>query len=139
MQAMLTMAKLKNMMGLLLLTTEAGSAFNASPNMDWSIAKTKMNLFGDFFNIPFNEAATPAAPTRRPIFMDKPAPFDPSSSDDLINRAKVLLASDLGILDGGSLLDEEFIWIGATSNGDVLGKSEYLAAGKFFDMRYAKP
>jgi hypothetical protein len=133
-QAMITMTKPCKMTALLLLaTTGASSAFTASPNMEWSIAKTKMNLFGNFFNIPFNEAA-PVAPGR-PVFVDKPAPFDPSSSDDLINRAKVLLASDLGILDGGSLLDEDFIWIGATSNGDVLGKSEYLAAAKFFDMR----
>ena len=92
-----------------------------------------MNLLGGFFQNPFEDAS---APSVKPIFMDKDAPFDPSSPEDLINRAKLLVASDLGMLDGGSLLDDDFKWIGATSNGNVLGKVEYLAAGKFFEMRY---
>lgn len=121
----------KGMGLLLLLAIGASSAFK----MQMSIAKTKMNLLGGFLNFPFKEATAPVAPAR-PIFLDKPpAPFDPSSPDDLITRAKIVMASDLGILDGGNLLDEDFIWIGASNNGDVLGKSEYLAAAKFFDMR----
>ena len=99
-----------------------------------SISNTKMNLLDGFLNFPFKDVTAPAVPVR-PVFLEKSAPFDPTSPDDLITRAKLVMASDLCVLDGGSLLDEDFIWIGATSNGDVLGKTEYLAAAKFFDMR----
>jgi hypothetical protein len=59
--------------------------------------------------------------------------FDPSP-DGLIARAKIVLAADLGVQDG-SLLAEKFIWIGPQLGSQVLGKSDYLAAGKYFDLR----
>ena len=95
-----------------------------------------MNML-DFFKNPLEEFRAPVA-ARNPIFIKKETPFDPDSDDDLIARAKAVVMSDLGIIDGGRLLDDDFIWIGATSNGNVLGKVEYLAAGKFFELRYGK-
>ena len=95
-----------------------------------------MNML-DFFKNPLEEFRAPVA-ARNPIFIYKETPFDPDSDDDLIARAKAVVMSDLGIIDGGRLLDDDFIWIGATSNGNVLGKVEYLAAGKFFELRYGK-
>ena len=95
-----------------------------------------MNLLSGFFKNPLEELRAPATNVN-PVFIDKFSTFDPTSEDDLITRAKSLVASDLGILDGGRLLDEDFIWIGASNNGEVLGKVEYLAAGKFFELRYA--
>lgn len=59
--------------------------------------------------------------------------FDPSP-EGLILRAKAVVVSDLGIQDE-SLLDNDFIWIGPQLGSQVLGKSDYLAAGKFFDLR----
>lgn len=94
------------------------------------------SFLGGLLKNPFEDKPEPAPSSsfyNAKIEFD--APFDPAP-EGLITRAKIFLASDMGVLDGGSLLDEDFIWIGATSNGNVLGKSEYLAAAKFFDLRY---
>lgn len=63
-----------------------------------------------------------------------PPPFQPTP-EGVIQRAKLLLACDLGVQDE-SLLDANFIWIGPNLASKVLGKTDYLAAGKFFDLRY---
>jgi hypothetical protein len=63
-----------------------------------------------------------------------PPPFQPTP-EGVIQRAKLLLACDLGVQDE-SLLDPSFIWIGPYLGSKVLGKIEYLAAGKFFDLRW---
>lgn len=125
---------------LLVSVTVGGSwAFTVPVPTSKKRSATSTNMFFDFFKNPLEEVQIPAT-DRRSIFIDKliQAPFDPDSEDDLIARAKTVLMSDLGILDGGRLLDNDFIWIGATSNGDVLGKVEYLAAGKFFELRYGQ-
>lgn len=120
---------------MLLVSASIGSclAFTTSTVKRPTIS---LNVLSGFFKNPLEELRSPATDVK-PVFMDKVATFDPTSEDDLITRAKALVASDLGILDGGLLLDDDFIWIGATSNGDVLGKVEYLAAGKYFELRYA--
>jgi hypothetical protein len=58
-------------------------------------------------------------------------------ADDLIDKAKAVIATDLAIQDP-SLLDETFIWIGPFSE-KPLGKTDYLAAGRFFNLRTAFP
>lgn len=60
-------------------------------------------------------------------------PFEPTP-DGLIAQAKVMLAVDLGLQKDG-LLDQNFVWIGPTLGSKVLGKQDYLAAGKFFNLR----
>ena len=57
-----------------------------------------------------------------------------ATPDGLVTRAKVVLASDLGIQDE-SLLDGNFIWIGPNLGSSVLDKRDYIAAGKFFNLR----
>lgn len=52
----------------------------------------------------------------------------------LFSRAKEFLASDLGMGDG-SLLAQDFIWIAPNIAPRGLGKEDYLAAGRFFDLR----
>ena len=64
-----------------------------------------------------------------------PPPFQPTP-EGVIQRAKLLFACDLGVQDE-SLLDPNFIWIGPNLGSKVLGKRDYLAAGKFFDLRCA--
>ena len=58
--------------------------------------------------------------------------FDPTP-ETLIAKARVILATDLGIQDP-SLLDPDFIHIRPLAE-KPLGKVDYLAAGKFFDLR----
>lgn len=62
--------------------------------------------------------------------------FD-ASPDGLITRAKVVMASDLGVQNGG-LLADTFLWIGPLLD-TPLNKVDYLAAGRFFDLRSTFP
>ena len=62
---------------------------------------------------------------------------DFETSNVLIAKAKAVLASDLGVQDP-SLLSDDFIWIGP-SLPKPLGKVEYLAAEKFFNLRQTFP
>lgn len=73
-------------------------------------------------------------PEEQTIVPLPPPPFQPTP-EGVIQRAKLLLACDLGVQDE-SLLDPNFIWIGPNLGSKVLGKTDYLAAGKFFDLRY---
>ncbi|KAL7580387.1 hypothetical protein ACA910_004412 [Epithemia clementina (nom. ined.)] len=71
-------------------------------------------------------------------FVDDGGEFE-ASSFGLIRQARRLLASDFGIVDPSLLADgDEFIWIGPFVD-EPLGKLEYLAAGRFFDLRAAFP
>lgn len=63
--------------------------------------------------------------------------FDPSPSG-LIQQAKRVVISDLGLQDASLLDDTKFMWIGPVVD-KPLGKREYLAAGRFFDVRSAFP
>jgi hypothetical protein len=59
---------------------------------------------------------------------------------DLVERAQLFVSTDFGLQDGADRLldDNDFIWIGGNNQGEVYGKSDYLAAGKFFAMRYVR-
>ena len=71
-------------------------------------------------------------------FEDDASEFE-SSSFGLIRQARRLFASDFGIADASLLSDDsEFIWIGPFVD-EPLGKMDYLAAGRFFDLRAAFP
>lgn len=61
-------------------------------------------------------------------------PPDDLGAEPLFARAKSILSSDLGVKDPVSLADD-FVWIGPSFSRNVLNKEEYLAAGKFFDLR----
>jgi hypothetical protein len=63
--------------------------------------------------------------------------FDPSPAG-LVRQAKRVLTSDLGLLDPSLLDDTKFRWIGPALDRP-LGKTEYLAALRFFDLRSAFP
>ena len=57
----------------------------------------------------------------------------------LIRQARRLLSADFGILDPTLLApEEEFCWIGPFLD-EPLSRTEYLAAGRFFDLRAAFP
>jgi hypothetical protein len=60
-----------------------------------------------------------------------------SDPELMVAKAKAVLACDLGVKDP-SLLSEDFIWIGPTLE-KPLGKIDYLAAGRFFNLRAAFP
>ena len=70
-----------------------------------------------------------------------PQPFDlddfDASPEGLITRSKVVMASDLG-LQNGNLLADSFLWIGPLLD-TPLNKVDYLAAGRFFDLRSTFP
>lgn len=73
-----------------------------------------------------------------PSFNPSPAPISnsefSSKPEGLIAQAKVLLSYDLGI-QRDTLLDDDFVWLGPSLGSKVLNKQDYLAAGKFFDLR----
>jgi len=61
-----------------------------------------------------------------------------SSSSGLIQQAKRVISSDLGLQDPSLLDDDKFVWIGPQVDRP-LGKRDYIAAGKFFDLRACFP
>jgi hypothetical protein len=63
-------------------------------------------------------------------------PFDPNP-DALIAKARVVLATDFGIQDP-TILADDFLWIRPWAE-KPLGKMDYLAAGKFFNLRSSFP
>jgi hypothetical protein len=64
-------------------------------------------------------------------------PFDGSDAS-LINQAKRLFQTDLGLTDPSLLDDTSFGYIGPNVD-DALSKTDYLAAGRFFNLRRAFP
>ena len=84
-----------------------------------------------------------------------PPPFDPTNPGAWIAVTKSFLATDFGIQTSddqkseimksypSSLLSENFIWVGGNNINDgrtgVLNKNEYLAAGRYFDLRGSFP
>ncbi|GAX23391.1 hypothetical protein FisN_15Lh109 [Fistulifera solaris] len=61
-----------------------------------------------------------------------------STPEGLVLQAKRVLNSDLGLLDPSLLDDEKFQWVSPTVD-KPLDKTDYLAAGRFFDLRAAFP
>ena len=95
---------------------------------------TSLNLsFLDQIPNPF-ETDTDVVP--RPPSTPPPVTNEPEA---LFSRARAILANDLGISDP-SFLAEDFKWIGpnVVSTGK-LSKEEYLAAGRFFNLRGSFP
>jgi hypothetical protein len=60
-----------------------------------------------------------------------------SDPELIVAKAKAVLSCDLGVKDP-SLLSEDFIWIGPTLE-KPLGKIDYIAAGRFFNLQAAFP
>jgi hypothetical protein len=69
-------------------------------------------------------------------FSDSNAPFEQSSAG-IFRQAKQLLSVDFGLQDP-SLLDDNFLWYGPVVDYP-LGKVDFLAAGRFFNLRAAFP
>jgi hypothetical protein len=114
------------------LLSEAG-AFTSSVSPARQ-ASSLSESFGDalentFSKLPFGKQSDPK-PSITPL---PPPPFQPTP-EGVIQRAKLLLSCDLGVQDE-SLLDPSFSWIGPSLGSKVLKKIDYLAAGKFFDLR----
>jgi len=86
--------------------------------------------------IPFENPFSESSPA---IEEDSTSPlsFDKTNIESLVNRAKVLLSADLGIQDP-SLLSPDFVFLGPEEDR-LLTKEEYVAAGKFFDLRSTFP
>lgn len=63
--------------------------------------------------------------------------FTPSP-EGVVAQAKKVLSSDLGLRDPTILDDDRFVWIGPSVE-KPLDKTDYLAAGRFFDLRNAFP
>jgi len=118
------------------LVSEAGAFSSSAPRGPARRAITRLSeSFADSLfdtisgNLPFGskeEEESSLAPL-------PPPPFQPTP-EGIVQRAKLLFACDLGVQDE-SLLDPNFIWIGPNLGSKVLSKTDYLAAGKFFDLR----
>lgn len=102
-----------------------------------------MTMMSGSFNIPnpFGKSDS-SKPAAQPKAFTPPL-SDPANVEDfelspegLIARTKVVLSTDLG-LRNSNLLADNFIWIGP--NLEPLGKNDYLAAGRFFDLRSTFP
>ena len=93
-----------------------------------------------FFGLPnpFSEDKEPEPPvSSASMVMGDDGEFD-GSTDALIAKAKMILSTNLGITDP-SMLADNFIWIGPQLGSNSLDKKDYVAAGKFFDVRSAFP
>lgn len=64
--------------------------------------------------------------------------YDGTSDSGLINQAKRLLQSDMGLNDPSLLDDSRFVWIGPYVDAP-LSKIDYITAGRFFNLRAAFP
>lgn len=63
---------------------------------------------------------------------------DAVSEEDLILLAQSVVRADLGVADPSLLDDESFVWISSTID-QPLAKVDYIAAGRFFNLRGAFP
>ena len=74
-----------------------------------------------------------------PIFV--PRPYDPENPEAIFENARMFIESDLGLRSPNLLADDDgFVHI--TPKVDEIGpqnKKEYLAAGRFFDLRSTFP
>lgn len=82
-------------------------------------------------------------PFQRPNFPAFETTTTSGGDDDsggLVGRAKRVLQSDFGLTDPSLLADgdDEFQWIGCYVD-TALSKTDYIAAGRFFDLRAAFP
>lgn len=84
-------------------------------------------------NVEFLPPRPPAALQQKPQSPSEFLDNEDLNSEVLFAKARNVISTDIAI-NTESLLDENFIWIGP-NGGKVLGKKEYLAAGKFFNLR----
>jgi len=88
-----------------------------------------------------NNSKLPAPPSMPPPLTDSAVSEDDdfeATPEFLIAKAKSVIATDLAIQDPTLLDDVNFRWIGPLVD-TPLGKVEYLAAGRFFDVRASFP
>jgi len=119
------------------LLIASSAAFIPSNNISPSRFATtgtdlKMSSFLDSLPNPFEKSdVVPRPPSSPPPVTNEP--------DALFSRARSIVLSDLGLTDP-SILAENFVWIGpnVVTTG-ALSKDEYLAAGRFFNIRGAFP
>jgi hypothetical protein len=123
--------KLLLFLSIALVIAGATDAFSNPNKIRFS--SVSMMAGSPFANFPNPFASKTTVPSQPPPTGTWSSAFDPSP-EGLIARAKIVLASDLGVQDG-SLLAENFFWIGPQLGSQVLGKFDYLAAGKYFDLR----
>ena len=105
--------------------------------IDDAILSTTVRMASFLDNIP-NPFADEGKAPRPP---DTPPPMMSNDAEALFSRARSIIASDLGLSDPSFLADDDkFQWVGPNviSTG-VLAKDEYLAAGKFFNLRSTFP
>lgn len=99
-----------------------------TPSLETPPSSTQLSAFARLPNPFFGRLQDPV--------QEVPPEFEATAAG-LIRQARRVLSSDLGILES-SLLSEDFCWTGPF--GDLpLSKTEYLAAGRFFDIRAAFP
>lgn len=117
----------------LLLNYEFADAFTLPPRQ---LARINM---GTVVNQNSNSLQMSSQPSTFTPPLSDPADLDDFelSPEGLIQRAKVVLATDLG-LQNGNLLADNFMWVGPNFE-QPLNKKDYLAAGKFFDLRSTFP
>ena len=110
---------------------------NTPITIDDAILSTTVRMASFLDNIP-NPFADEGKAPRPP---DTPPPMMSNDAEALFSRARSIIASDLGLSDPSFLADDDkFQWVGSNviSTG-VLAKDEYLAAGKFFNLRSTFP
>jgi len=96
-------------------------------------AQTNTQIAIQGFNI-----KNPFANDEKDFELKSPFPSSDESSpvaESLFSKARTIIGSDFGVRDD-SLFDDEFSWIGPDFQSSILDKEQYLAAGKFFDLRY---
>jgi hypothetical protein len=101
---------------------------------------TNYPFFADISSKPTDTSTPPDKQVQikssSPFPSTDPPFFDPNP-DALIAKARVVLATDFGIQDP-TILANDFLWIRPWAE-KPLGKIDYLAAGKFFDLRSTFP
>ena len=102
------------------------------------LPETTLSEKGGFFNLknPFSDIITTPSSSES-LFVSSSEPFDPSP-DGLIRQAMRVVATDFGLLEPSLLDDLQFEWLGPYVD-KPLDKTDYLAAGRFFDIRKAFP
>ena len=120
--------------GSININSNRGSTQSFGTNKPYQNFKVKQNFALNSIQIPNpfanNEQFELVAPTSSKL-SGSSQDFSPEA---MFAKAKAIIDSDLGLLSE-SLLDDDFIYIGPSFSQNVLGKEDYIAAGKFFDLR----
>jgi hypothetical protein len=127
----------------ILLLCIVADAFTGTASVGTKPSRLSMSNDGFFDKIPsldnipnFSIPSVPFAKGEETTEQFSAESFEPLP-ENLIARAKTVVATDLGIQDS-AVLSEDFLWIGPLLE-KPLDKVDYLAAGKFFNIRAAFP